>query len=208
MALKLDIKNLPAAARGALAVTPSVVLVVIAIIIFILPKQKEIKALDAKIDDQNNKIAASMAKASKLDILMKENEKLLKRLTELKEYLPEEKEISSLLKEISDRAIDSGLVMKSWKPGTKAVHSSGIVYEIPVNVVVSGTYHDFGRFLSSLTKLNRIVNINNVQIKAGSDKQDKRGSSALQISCTAATFSAIPADEIEKIKKTDKNKKI
>ncbi len=207
MAAKLDIKNLPAAVKAALAMTPSVVLLIAVIFVFVLPKQKEIKALDAKIDEQNNQIAASTSKASRLDLLIKENENLLKRLNELKEYLPEEKEISSLLKEISDRAIDSGLTMKSWKPGQKVVHSSGIVYEIPVAVAVSGTYHDFGRFLSSLTKLNRIVNINNIQITGGKDSKDKRGGSGLQVSCTAATFSAIPPDEIEKLKKTDKKKK-
>jgi type IV pilus assembly protein PilO len=200
--MKIDIKNLPPVAKGVISVLPAVVLLLVVVITIVMPKQKEIKTLNAKIDEQNNKIAVSQAKAAKLDVLVKENEKLLRRLGELKEYLPEEKEISSLLKEVSDRALDSGLVMQSWKPGQKTVHSSGIVYEIPVSVSVSGTYHDLGRFLSGLTKLNRIVNIGNTQI--GSPRNMK-GRAVLAISFTASTFSAIPEAELGKAE-ADKKK--
>ena len=193
--MKIDIKNLPPAAKGIISVLPAVVVLLVVVISIVMPKQKEIKTLDAKIDEQNNKIAVSQAKAARLDVLVKENEKLIRRLGELKEYLPEEKEISSLLKEVSDRALDSGLVMQSWKPGHKTVHSSGIVYEIPVSVSVSGTYHDLGRFLSSLTKLNRIVNIGNIQV---SNPRNMTGRAVLAISFTASTFSAIPEAELGK----------
>jgi len=193
--MKIDIKTLPPAAKGLISILPAVVVLLVVVISIVMPKQKEIKTLDAKIDEQNNKIAVSQAKAARLDVLVKENEKLIKRLGELKEYLPEEKEISSLLKEVSDRALDSGLVMQSWKPGQKTVHSSGIVYEIPVSVSVSGTYHDLGSFLSGLTKLNRIVNIGNIQV---SNPRNMKGRAVLAISFTASTFSAIPEAELGK----------
>ncbi len=192
MAIKLDMKNLPPVAKTVIAVLPAVVLVVLAVFLFLIPKQKEIKALDAKIDEQNNKIAVSQFKAARLDVLIKENEKLMSRLAELKQYLPEEKEISGLLKEVSDRAIDSGLVMKLWRPGPKTVHPSGIVYEIPVSVTVSGTYHQLGHFFSSLTKLNRIVNIGNTQLGGA---KNAPGGAVLNISFTASTFSAISEEE-------------
>ena len=194
MALKLEMKNLPPVARIAISVLPAVVLLLVVVFLFVMPKQKEIKALDAKIDEQNNKIAVSEFKAARLDILIKENEKLLERLGELKQYLPEEKEISTLLKEVSDRAIDSGLVMKSWRPGAKKVHSSGFVYEIPVVVTVTGSYHDFGKFLSSLTRLNRIVNIGDIRIAVA---RAEPGNTDLSISFTAATFSTIPEAEMQ-----------
>jgi len=40
---------------------------------------------------------------------MKENERLLAKLNKLKEQLPDEKEISSLLKEVSDLSLDAGI---------------------------------------------------------------------------------------------------
>lgn len=195
MAIKFDIKNLPLWAKIIISLLPGVILSLIVIIFLIMPKQKEIKALDAKIDEQNNKIAASQAKSAKLEVLIKENERLLNRLNELKEQLPEEKEISSLLKQVSDLGIGSGLEIKFWKPGRKKTHPGGIVYEIPVSVKVVGTYHNLGYFLSSLTRLDRIVNINN--IKLGSPKRVK-GDNILQVSFTASTFTAIPEAEMAK----------
>ena len=179
--------------RIIIALVPSVILSVAVIILLIMPKQKEIKALEAKIDAQNNEIATSQAKAAKLDILKQENERLIKRINELKEQLPEEKEISSLLKQVSDLGIAAGLNIKSWKPGPKTTHPSGIVYEIPVSVDVEGTYHNLGYFLSSLTRLNRIVNISNMKL---SSPKLVKNEVLLSASFKASTFSAIPEGEV------------
>ncbi len=196
MAIKISVKSLPLFAKVVIAALPAVVILVVGFMFFIAPKQKEIKTLDAKIDDQNNKIATGQAKGAKLEILMKENEALVKRLDELKEQLPEEKEISSLLKQVSDLSTAAGLEIKSWKPGQKKNHPSGIVAEIPVSVSVIGTYHDLANFLSSLTRLNRIVNVNNIQLGSAQTKQTR---AVLQINFTASTFSAVT--EAETVKK-------
>lgn len=192
MAVKLDIKNLPRYAKYVIAVLPAVIILIVGLILFVSPKQKEIKQLEEKIDTQNNKMATDQAKAARLETLKQENEKLLNRLNELKEQLPEEKEISSLLKQVSDLSIAAGLEMKSWKPGAKKMHSSGIVSEIPVAVSVGGTYHDFAGFLSSLTKLNRIVNITDIRLASPTIV---KGRAILQISFTATTFSSVSEEE-------------
>lgn len=203
MAINLSIKNLPLYAKIIISLVPSVILSVAITMLVIMPKQKEIKELDAKIDVQNNEIAASQAKVAKLDILKQENERLIKRINELKEQLPDEKEISSLLKQVSDLGIAAGLSIKSWKPGSKTTHTSGIVYEIPVSVDVEGTYHNLGYFLSSLTRLNRIVNISNMRL--GSPKLVKN-ENLLSASFKASTFSAIPEAEEAKAADTGKTK--
>jgi len=195
VALKLEMKNLPSPAKVVIAIFPATLAAVLLVVFLIMPKQKEIAALDVKIDEQNNKIAVSQAKGAKLNILIQENERLLKRLAELKQQLPDEKEISSLLKQVSDLSIGAGLEMKSWKPGQKRTHPGGIVYEIPVSVIVTGTYHNFGRFLASLTRLDRIVNITNIQM---GNLGGRKGGTMLQISFTASTFSAIPEAEMKK----------
>ena len=195
MALKLDIKTLPTYAKVIIAVLPSIIIIALVLFLWINPKMKQIKVLDSKIDKQNNEIASSQAKAAKLEMLKMENERLVIRINELKEQLPEEKEISTLLKQVSDLGIAAGLEIKSWKPSPKVTHPSGIVYEIPVSVNVEGTYHNLGYFLSSLTRLNRIVNI--MDMKLGSPKRE-RNESVLQVSFKASTFSAIPEREAAK----------
>lgn len=188
MAIKLDIKTLPSYVKIIIALLPSIIIALLVLFLVINPKLKKIKTLEAQIGKQENEIAASQTKAAKLEVLKMENERLVKRISELQEQLPDEKEISSLLKQISDMGVAAGLDIKSWKPSTKKMHPSNIVFEIPVSVDVIGTYHNLGYFLSSLTKLNRIVNITNM--KLGSPKKEKSATS-LQVSFTAATFSAV-----------------
>jgi type IV pilus assembly protein PilO len=193
--INLNLKSLPGYAKVLLSLTPAVIIAAAVIFLVILPKSKEIKALETKISTQENEIAKDQAKAAKLPQLTLENEKLQKRLTELKQQLPEEKEVSSLLKQVSDLCMRAGLKVSLWKPEAKRTHPSGIVYEIPVKVELSGSYHNLGYFFSSLTKLNRIVNIS--EFKLGNAKADK-GQAILKITFTATTFSSVPESEIVK----------
>jgi len=196
MAIKLDIKTLPSYVKVIIAVLPSIIIALLVLFLVINPKLKQIKVLEAQIDKQNNEIAASQAKAAKLEVLKMENARLVTRVNELKEQLPEEKEISSLLKQVSDMGTSAGLEIKSWKPAAKTTHPSGIVYEIPVSVDVTGTYHNLGYFLSSITKLNRIVNINDMKLAA---PKKEKSETILQVSFKASTFSAVPDAEIAKV---------
>lgn len=194
--LKLDfVKNitLPLPAKIALSFLPAVIIAIIAAIVFLLPKHKEIKRLNVEITKQENDIARDQAKAAKLSTLIIENERLKKRLSELKLQLPEEKEVTGLLKQVSDLGIGSGLKIGLWKPEQKKDHSSGIIYEIPVAVELHGSYHNLGLFFSRLTKLNRIVNIIDIKL---SDPKPQRGEAIMKITFKANTFSAVPDSEL------------
>ncbi len=193
MALKLDIRNMPASVRVILALLPAVIISALAVVFLILPRHKEIKRLNAEIIKQENEIAKDQAKAARLPTLKLENEKLKKRLDELKLQLPEEREVSGLLKQVSDLGIKSGLRIVSWKPEQKKDHPSGIIYEIPVSVEMSGSYHSLGIFFSSLTRLNRIVNISDIKI---GDPKPQRNEAVVKITFKATTFSAVPEGEM------------
>jgi type IV pilus assembly protein PilO len=119
----------------------------------------------------------------------------MRRLDELKLQLPEEKEVSTLLKQVSDLGIRSGLHIMLWKPEQKKTHPSGIVYVIPVKVELTGSYHSLGYFFSSLTKLDRIVNISDIKL---SDPKPGKDVASLKVSFTATTFSSIPEEETTK----------
>lgn len=192
--IKIDFKKLPRYVQAIISIAPSLIIAIVVIILLILPKNKEIKALENKISAQVNEIAKNDSKAAKLSELTAENERLKKRLVELKEQLPEEKEVSSLLKQVSGLCINSGLEIALWKPEEKKTHPSGIVYEIPVKVE-PGSYHNLGYFFSSLTKLNRIINLSD--IKLGEPKTEKE-KIIVRVAFTATTFSAIPEGETGK----------
>ncbi len=197
MALKLNInmKNLPLPVKILIAVAPAILIVAVVLFLFVMPKNKEIKALEKKIAAQENEIAADQVKVAKLPELTLENERLRKRLEELKQQLPEEKEVSTLLKQVSDLCISSGQKVQLWQPAQKKTHSSGIVFEIPVKVELSGSYHNLGYFFGSITKLNRIVNISDIKL---SDPKPDKGVAVMKIAFTATTFSSVPEEEIQK----------
>jgi type IV pilus assembly protein PilO len=125
--LKLDFSKIPSYVKIILAVIPAVLIIVIALFVFIIPKNREIKDLETKILAQESEIAKSQSKAEKLPELIAINEDLKNKLNELKKQLPDEKEVTSLLKQVSDFAINSGLKVDLWKPDKKQTHSSGIV---------------------------------------------------------------------------------
>jgi type IV pilus assembly protein PilO len=196
--VKIDFSKVPSYVKIILAVVPAIIILVFAFLVLILPKHKDIKVIEAKISDQVKEIAKSESKAEKLPELIKINEGLKAKLNELKTQLPDEKEVTSLLKQVSDFAIKSGLKVDLWKPEAKKTHPSGIVYEIPVKVALAGSYHNLGHFFSNITELQRIVNISNLRLS----EQDIAGQNAiLRIDFTATTFSAVPEEEIGKTPK-------
>jgi type IV pilus assembly protein PilO len=203
MKVNINIKDLPLYAKIILSIVPAAIISSVFIFLVILPKHKEIKALEIKISAQINEIAKDQAKAEKLAELTLENERLRKRLDELKQQLPDEKEVSTLLKQVSDLCIKSGLKVALWRPEQRRTHSSGIVYEIPVRVELLGSYHSLGAFFSSLTKLNRIVNVSDIKL---GDPKPEKAAAVLKISFAATTFSAVPEEEIGKEKEKGKEK--
>lgn len=186
--IKLDLKKVPKGARIAIAVAPAVIVAILFVMLAYLPKTEEIKKLNADISAQENEIAKNRTKVAKLDILKIENDKLTKKLKELQEKLPEEEGVSSLIQQIAEMAAKADIDILTWKPEAKKAHPSGIVEEIPFSLTLVGTYHNLGSFFSNLTRLNRIVNVSDIQL--GDPKVGKE-EAALSISLKATTFSAV-----------------
>lgn len=205
MELKLgfDIETLSPAKKKVLLVLPPVVIVVLFGLLLIMPTFEERTKLIAEIDKQKNEIQMAQKNAAKLSNLIAENERLKSKLFDLQMQLPEEKEVSGLLKQVSELGVKSGLQIVSWKPKEKVVHPSKEVYEIPVEVEMRGNYHRFGQFFSNITKLSRIVNISNINIKTGEQKQK---TTVLNVSFTAMTYSFIPEKERKELEKAAQEK--
>ncbi len=196
--IKINLNRVPRPARFAIAIGIPLIIVVLFFFIYYKPKTAEIKRLQADIQKQEQEIANAERKLAKLPELKAKYNVLVMELDDLKRQLPEEKEVSGLLKQVSDLGTESGLVINLWKPANKRMHPSGILYEIPVKVEMSGSYHNLGRFFSKLTSLNRIVNIRNIKL----DRPRPAGKEAiLHIALDTVTFSAIPEKELQKMKK-------
>lgn len=198
MKLGIDTANLSPLKKNLLLALPPVIIIALFTFLFIMPALEERKALNEEIGKQKTEIASLERNSSRLPALKAENKRLEDRLSELQLQLPEEKEVSGLLKQVSELGIKSGLQVVSWRPGTRGVHPSKEVYEIPVEVVMRGTYHKFGQFFSNITTLNRIVNIFNISMRPGSF--------GLDVSFTSTTYSQIPEKEKKELQKKEVKK--
>jgi type IV pilus assembly protein PilO len=199
MAINLKIKNIPPYLKVIIPVTVFLIPVIVFYFLVYSPKNKEIKMLGASIAKLDNEIATGEVKIRRLDELRAENARLKMRLAELQEQLPEEKEVSVLLKQISDLGLQSGLVILLWKPEARKPDPKGIHVEIPVKMEVIGGYHDLGVFFSHISRIKRIVNISNIKI--GKSKGRGEDIHLINAAFTASTFSAVDKPEGETVSK-------
>ncbi|HTZ17933.1 MAG TPA: type 4a pilus biogenesis protein PilO [Dissulfurispiraceae bacterium] len=201
-----SIDNLSPAKKNILLVLPPLLIIVLSITFLILPVLDEKNRITMDVEKQRADLKMSEQQANRLTALIAENEAAKKKLLELEAKLPEEKEVSGLLKQVSDLGIRSGLDIVLWRPAAKTVHPSKDVYEIPVNVEMRGAYHKIGQFFSNITKLERIVNLNNISMK-NTGKVSRKGTATLVATFTAVTYSSIPEEEKKALEKAEKAEK-
>lgn len=78
--------------------------------------------------------------------------------------LPKEKEIPGLLISISDLGKRAALDFNQFSPGGEI--PKDFYAEIPVNISINGPYHNIGYFLDKISKLERIVTVNNITMSS------------------------------------------
>ena len=96
------------------------------------------------------------------------------------EALPDKRELPSLLTGISNAGSDAGLELHLFKPENEI--DKEFYKKIPVSIKLTGRYHQITDFFYQIIKLNRIVNINDVDLKS------KKGSNELGMTCKAITY--------------------
>ncbi|MEH6356431.1 MAG: type 4a pilus biogenesis protein PilO [Marinobacter sp.] len=87
--------------------------------------------------------------------------------------LPSETEVPGLLEDITNTALGSGLALQEVK--LQPEQKRDFYSELPINIRVSGSYHELATFVSSVASLPRIVTLHDLTIKpigADSDQLD------------------------------------
>ena len=78
------------------------------------------------------------------------------------QQLPGKTEIPNLLVDISQTGLAAGLDEKLFKPENEI--RKGFYAEKPIRIVVNGSYHEFGNFVSDIAALPRIVTLHDIDI--------------------------------------------
>ena len=166
-----------------------------------LPKTADIVKTKVEIGDLRGKLNRAKVKAKALAKFEAEMAEVDAQFKEALKLLPDSKEIPSLLKTVTQLGTDSDLEFRLFSPQRERSH--GFYLEIPVSIVVAGTYHNVALFFDRVGRMERIMNILNVSMKP-----TKARSTMLITRCQAVTYrfkgetNAKPAT-----KKTSKKKK-
>jgi type IV pilus assembly protein PilO len=140
------------------------------------------------------------AKAVNLAVYKQQLQDIERSFGALLRQLPGKTEVPSLLVDISQTGQSAGLSQKLFQP--QAEVKKDFYAEQPIKIRLTGSYHQFGEFVSGIAALPRIVTLHDIEIKT-----DGRDYDQLQLDVTAKTYRYLDDDEIAAAEAAKKPKK-
>jgi type IV pilus assembly protein PilO len=127
-----------------------------------LDQLAELNISEQKEQDLKHEFEAKQKKAVNLKDYQDQLAQIEIRLHEMVRQMPTEEEVASLLVDISQTGLASGLEFRLFKPD--APIRKEFYSELPINIQVIGKYEELGLFVSGLASLPRIVTVHDVNI--------------------------------------------
>ncbi|MFT3931898.1 MAG: type 4a pilus biogenesis protein PilO [Spongiibacteraceae bacterium] len=120
-------------------------------------------------------------KAANLEALRKQMVEMEQSFGALVSQLPTDTEVPGLLEDITNKGVESGLEIKSIK--LQPEQAKEFYVELPISIEVTGSYHDFGTFVSGIAGLPRIVTLHDFKISS-----DPKNQGVLSMTIAAKTY--------------------
>jgi type IV pilus assembly protein PilO len=184
----------PFAARAAVVAT-CFGLVAVALIYFFVwqDRMPDLQQREDQEQQLRNEFRTKHAKAVNLAIYKQQLTDIEKSFGALLRQLPSRTEVPNLLVDISQTGLAAALEEKLFQPGPEV--KKDFYAELPIHIQLTGSYHEFGAFVSGIAALPRIVTLHDIQITPLS--KDKSASyDQLQLDLTAKTYRYLDDDEV------------
>ncbi len=143
-----------------------------------------------------------LTKAVSLEALKRQREQVQQYVIQLEKQLPSKAEMAALLSDINQAGLGRSLQFDLFRPGQVVVKE--YYAELPIQVRVTGKYHDMGSFASDIAHLSRIVTLNDISIAPLGKEKD---GAVLTMEATARTFRYLDPEEIQAQKQVTKGEK-
>ncbi len=150
---------------------------------------ESVNRLHRSIAEQEKKLADLKKAAADVEVLQKDLARAEEELNQALVLLPDRKEIPGLLENVSQLGAEVGLENLLFQPQPEQVQE--FYATVPIRLDLIGTYHELGLFLDRVSKLNRILKVENLNmVRQGNSPR-------LQVGCTVMTYRFIdqPAKE-------------
>jgi len=157
----------------------------------------ETKELQLKQDFE-----AKWKKAANLDAYKLQMKEMEQSFGTMLRQLPSKTEIDDLLVDISQTGLASGIDFKLFKPGKEI--QKDFYAEFPIEMEMTGDYHRFGRFVSGIAALPRIVTLHDISIK-----ESKQGGNSknMTMRVIAKTYRYLDENEIAQLRAANNKKR-
>jgi type IV pilus assembly protein PilO len=142
------------------------------------------------------------AKAVNLDVYKRQLKDIERSFGALLRQLPGKTEVPSLLVDISQTGLAAGLQEKLFQPEPEV--RKDFYAELPIKIRLTGSYHQFGEFVSGIAALPRIVTLHDIDITT--DNKDAYDQLSLEL--TAKTYRYLDEEEIAAAAESDKKKDV
>jgi type IV pilus assembly protein PilO len=141
--------------------------------------------------------AEKKKRAINFDLYVQQLNEVEQSFGALVKQLPNRSEIDALLTDVNQAGLGRGLQFELFKPATQE-RMADFYAELPINIKITGSYHDMGAFASDIAQLPRIVTLNDVAI--GAEK------GTLSMEAVAKTFRYLDDEEISRQRAAVKGK--
>lgn len=163
------------------------------------PAIDELDQSVAKEKELRQVFLAKKSQAIKIEAYRQQMVEIEKTFGALLKQLPDKSEMDGLLTDVNQAGLGRGLEFELFKPGQETV--AEFYAEMPIQIKVLGGYHDLGAFATDVSKLPRIVTLNNLIIQPA-NKESKDG--RLVLEAVAKTYRYLDSSEISAKKSADK----
>ncbi|HAJ72051.1 MAG TPA: pilus assembly protein PilO [Methylophilaceae bacterium] len=191
----IDFKNvgsLPASVKAVLLLVLGLLLLGLGYWSMWQPALADLDQSVAKEKELRDVFLAKKSQAIKIDAYRQQMVDIERTFGALLKQLPDKSEMDGLLTDINQAGLGRGLEFNLFKPGQETV--ADFYAEMPIQIKVLGSYHDLGAFATDVSKLPRIVTLNNISLTPlNGDVKSGR----LVLEAVAKTYRYLDSTELE-----------
>ena len=191
----------PLAVRSGAVIVCFVLVSLLALYFFVWTDlNPQLQQLEDQEQQLRNEFRDKHSKATNLDVYSQQLKDIEKSFGAMLRQLPSKTEVDNLLVDISQTGLAAALDQKLFQPESEV--KKDFYAERPIKIRLTGSYHQFGAFVSGIAALPRIVTLHDVEIApvVGTTSYDQ-----LQMDLTAKTYRYLDDEEIKTVE-ADKRK--
>ena len=166
------------------------------------PQIDEFDQAQSKEQELRQVFLSKKGQAVKIEAYKQQMIDIEKTFGALLKQLPDKSQMDGLLTDINQAGLGRGLEFDLFKPGQETI--ADFYAEMPIQIKIKGSYHDVGAFATDISKLSRIVTLNDMAI-APLNKDTKDG--PLTLEAVAKTYRYLDSSEIAAKKASEKKDK-